>query len=352
MKKHILLLTYILSVIIFSGCTEKLYTSVDILRPAKVTFPLEANKLLIINNSATQPIDYGHKTELLNEKAKNIKLNTDSLSVFCVTALAEELGDKYFFKSIVLVPTSVNKNNYFFTLAPLKADTIAQLCKQYNANVVLSLDRIKVNDKISEYFLGTNTGTDKPYVSNLEVKYETVWTLHYPAENAKQSTVLFRDTLYWENESAQKKYIQSGLPKRYDALIDGALYAGRNSVKKFVPWWDKADRYFFNSKNKKIKQGMDSVYVKNWPAAISIWKELYTKTKSNYLKAIAANNIAVCLEITGEIDEAYNYATNSMKLFENITYTDYSSYLTLSNYCTELKIRKQEIQALKQQLGD
>jgi len=27
-------------------------------------------------------------------------------------------------------------------------------------------------------------------------------------------------------------------------LVDGALYVGQNSIKRFVPYWDKSDRYF------------------------------------------------------------------------------------------------------------
>lgn len=101
-----------------------------------------------------------------------------------------------------------------------------------------------------------------------------------------------------------------------------------------------------------MKQAMDSVLVKNWTAAIQLWKGIYDSSKNNYMKAIAANNAAVCLEITGDVEEAYNYATISMKLFGNLTFTDYSSYIMLMNYSNELKIRKQEIPSLKTQLGD
>jgi len=81
-------------------------------------------------------------------------------------------------------------------------------------------------------------------------------------------------------------------------LVDGALYVGQNSIKRFVPYWDKSDRYFFNTSNKYMKQGMDSLYVKNWEAAISIWEKAMDKSGRS-LKAKLSNNIAVAYEITG-----------------------------------------------------
>ena len=103
----------------------------------------------------------------------------------------------------------------------------------------------------------------------------------------------------------------SELPNREDALVDGALNVGQKSVNRFVPYWEKADRYFFNSHNKLMKKGMDSVYVKNWKSAIEYWELAIKKTKSTLTKAHATNNIAIAYEILGDIDKALDYATQS-----------------------------------------
>jgi hypothetical protein len=352
MRKHFIYLLIATFVSITTNAAERLYTTLDVLRPAKVSFPADADKILIINNSSVQPFDYGHKTELLNDKARNVRENTDSLSIFCLSALAEELSDKYFFKSIVLHQNSVNKSNLFFTLQPLTADTIQKLCKKYDVNVVLSLDRIKENDRTAEYFLGNNINIDKPFVSNFEVKYETIWSVYYPPEDPHRNAFVLHDTLYWENEAAEKQFIQTGLPKRYDALVDGALYTGRNTVKKLVPWWDKVDRYFFSSSSAKMKEAIDSVYVKNWNAAIDIWKNILNTSKNSSLKAKAANNIAVCYEINNDIDKALEYAQESLTLSDNSIYSDYNFIKQILDYVQQLKTRQKEIQLIKEQLGE
>lgn len=352
MKKHFVFLLMSLFAFATLSYGERLFTSLDVLRPAKISFPTAADKILIINNSPVQPRDYGHRTEFFDDKARNVVENADSLSIFCVSALAEELSDKYFFKSVVLHQNSTNKSNVFFSLKPLPVDTIKKLCQQYNTNVVLALDRIKVIDAVTDYFINDQGVSGKPYVSTIEAKYETVWSVYYPPESPNRNSFILRDTLYWENEAVDKRLIHTGLPKRYDALIDGALYTGRNTVNKLVPWWDKVDRYFFTHNSAKMKQAMDSVYVKNWTAAIEIWKEALNTSRNNSVKALAANNIAVCYEITNDVESAIKYAQEALSFVSEAVFTDFETTKTIADYISSLSVRKEEIEILKEQLGD
>jgi hypothetical protein len=142
------------------------------------------------------------------------------------------------------------------------------------------------------------------------------------------------------------------LPKRSDALVDGALNTGHKTVDRFIPYWDKVDRYFFNSTNKYMKPGMDSVYVKNWDSAISSWKIAFEKNKSPWIQAQAANNIAIAYEITGNIDKAIEYATIAYYSFGKIDFAGYDSFSRLADYISELNNRKNDIMILKKQLGE
>jgi len=333
--------------LIFNSCSTLLYTSLDVLRPAKVTFAPEIKKILIINNSVIQPYDYGHKNEFLNEKVKNVYVVADSISIFCLGSLTEELNQKEFFKTVTLQPNSINRSFDFFSVKNLTSDTVTALCNRYKADAILSLDRIKVNDKITEYYVED----EKKFVADLEARFETQWSIHNPRE-VKFISATFMDTLFWESESYQKKKVSEKLPIRTDALIDGALYVGQSTVKKMVPYWDKVDRYFFNNSNKNMNRAMDSVYFKNWVSAISLWQKVINKSMFNNTKAMAANNIAIAYEIIGDIDNAIEYANQSLEYFGKSISTDYNSYLRVLNYLEDLNKRKKEIAMLKKQLAE
>jgi len=67
----------IFGTVFLASCSESLYTSLDVLRPAKVAFAKNANNLLIINNTTKQPDNLGHRTDLLNQKTKSVSIDTD-----------------------------------------------------------------------------------------------------------------------------------------------------------------------------------------------------------------------------------------------------------------------------------
>jgi len=333
--------------IFLNSCSQLLYTSLDVLRPAKVAFAPEANNLLLVNNTVTQPADYGHKTELLNEKEKSITIPTDSIALFCLSALTEELNGKDFFASVQMNQNSINPGNNFATTRSLSESSVKNLCNSVQADVLLSLDKIEVKDKLSEYYLQESS----TYLTNLEVKYESYWSIYYP-NKTEAINIQFKDSVFWESESYSRRKALSDMPDRSNALIDGALYVGQNSVKRFIPYWEKADRYFFNPRNKQMRQGMDSVYVKNWKAAISHWKLALEKSKKMRIQAEASNNIAIAYEILGDIDKAIEYTTQSLYTFGTLTLVDYESFNRISGYLNELTQRKKDNEILKQQLGE
>ncbi|HJV77182.1 MAG TPA: DUF6340 family protein [Paludibacter sp.] len=333
--------------VFLTSCTSLLYTSLDVLHPAKVAFAPDANNLLIVNNTVNQPANYGHRTDLINQSTKNINISTDSTSIFCLGALSEDLEGKDFFSSVSVIPNSVNKNTDFFSTTDLDEKTVKDLCTANHSNVILSLDKIKVSDDLSESYLVDNT----TFLASLELRFESNWSIHY-LNKPEVTKIQFKDTVNWESESYHRKEAMKGLPNRADALVDGALTVGHNCVNRFVPYWDKVDRYFFNSKNELMKQGMDSVYVKNWRSAISSWEKVLNTEKSTALRAQAANNIAIGYEILGDMDKALEYAITSLKLFGEQKVIDYDAVLRISNYVTELDQRKDEIPILKKQLGE
>ena len=91
------IITLAFGTVFLSSCTKLLYTSLDVLRPAKVAFNSDVNNILIINNTVPQPADIGHSTLFAFEGLKKETFNTDSLSIFCLGALKEDIESKNFF---------------------------------------------------------------------------------------------------------------------------------------------------------------------------------------------------------------------------------------------------------------
>ncbi len=341
------IITLAFGTVFLSSCTKLLYTSLDVLRPAKVAFNSDVNNILIINNTVPQPADIGHSTRFAFEEIKKEAFNTDSLPIFCLSALKEDIESKDFFESIQLSPNSINIGTDFGSANYISDETVKALCNTTQTDAIISLDKIKIKDEITEVF---NAPTSS-YISTLELNFESYWSIHYPNNNEFYA-LQFKDTVYWEAEANSRKRGIMALPKREDALVDGALYVGKNTVNRLVPYWDKVDRYFFNPNKKYFKQATDSMYVKNWESSISNWQSAYNQSKSSWTKAQAANNIAIAYEITGNIDKALEYASQAFYNLQELSFADYNSFVRIADYVTELIQRRKDMITLKNQLGE
>ena len=333
--------------IFLTACSGMLYTSIDVLRPAKISFPEDVNHLLIVNNSLPQPHTYGHTTELYNEIRKTISIETDSLALFSLASLSEAMAEKEFFGSIHLMHESVKTDSNFSDASYPDKDYLNDLAQKETADGIIALNRILVNDKIGELY-DTDQST---YIAYLEAIYDYNWSVHFPDKNQIYSFAA-KDTVYWESESYYRQRAIDGLPDRRNALIDGALISGRRSVSKFIPYWEQSDRYFFKFQDKKLKQGFDAVYVKNWDAAIMIWKDLLGTTSNKSKKIKAAHNLSVLYEIKGDIQQAYDYSSRAMEVYMDILLFDYRSLLFIVDQHESLKARLAEMNLLNKQLGN
>lgn len=341
-KISMLLLTGVLS-----SCSGMMFTSIDVLRPAKVVFPTEVTNIVVVNNTLKQPHDFGHTTHLFNAKSKKDTINTDSLALFCIASLAESMLEKEFFNSVQVELNSINKNLLFFSPEIPVFKDVSNLATTYLAEGVVSLNRILVQDDLAEMYNQSNS----TFVAYLEARYETRWSIHFPLVNQKYEFTL-NDTVYWESESFSRQRAINGLPNRKDALIDGALIAGSRAVNSFIPYWEEVDRYLFTMRRKDFRQAYDSIYRKQWDGAISIFNNSLLSAKSNLTKARIAHNLSVLHEINGDVNTAYDFSNKAMTYIMETAVINYKHLLFINEQNEALQRRKEEVLKVKRQLGE
>ncbi len=340
-------LAFVAGILLLSSCsTQRLYTTLDVMRPGSMTFAHDAVNMLLVNNTVPQPENYGHKILLSGQKAYSVIQNIDSASLFCMAGAFEDFADIGFFRTVLLQDGTLNKSGDFYRINALRAADVDSLCRMYNVDVILALNRIAVNDVITDYYL---PDTDE-YLAALDVKTISNWSVHYPDSNHYESINL-TDSLFWERTAYDRKEALEQLPARNDAVVDACIFAGRRACERLLPRWEQVDRYFFTDRNEQIKQGIDSVYHKKWQGALNAWKPLTETTKSKSVKAKAYANMAVVSEILGDIDNAISYANASLSLFsESFNLNSYEYTYWISTYISDLYKRQEEIKLLEKQL--
>ena len=337
-------LYFILLIFIMNACsTPRMFTTLDVLRPADVTFQPEVQSVLIVNNSVVQPENVGHYSITSYATIKNpvsLSLKFDSAALFCAASLRENLEAKEFFSSVSMSQTNMNSTDNFYKLTPLSKQTVKFLCGLYKSDAVISLDHIQTTDNLVR-----STGD---YISALDVKIDTKWTIHYPTDSVSIFKE-FTDEFSWEEADVKN------LPNRYDALVDACILAGSNISDRMIPRWNKEERYFYTPKKALFVQAMDSVTYRNWPAAIELWEKASSLSKNQSTRFHAFNNIAIAYEIAGNLDKALFYASKAIETYPYIIVFSTSSAEEIFNmldYYEVLKQRKEDAKLLDKQLNN
>ena len=342
MKKFFLFL-FVMSV----GClsAEKYYISIDVLRPGDITFASSVAHLLLVNNTVQQPSGFGHS---LNVEGQNtlVEQRTDSMPLFALASMQEELQMIGFFSSVQWIDETQNRDGSFYAISRLTSQEVDSLCRTYGADAVLALNRIAVTDQItcqySEYSSSWTTALDVTSLAS--------WSLHYPNSQAVVNKH-YADSLYWQTEDfdLQNSYLQ--LPDRGDAEVDLALLVGEKTVKRMLPAWQRTERFFYTNQNKRIIQGMDSIPYQKWDAALTIWNTLH-EDASKLTQAYAAANVAVIYELKGDYDSAIKWVEKACNVAKaSWNYQLNGSFLEeQQSYLQQLRQRRRDDELLKQQL--
>lgn len=338
-------LILLFGIVLLSSCaTPRYFMTLDVLKPAQVTFPLDVNRVLIVNNVTPNPNDIVHLNTSEGGIVNPVAMNFDSAGIFVTTSLRDELVNKSFFNKVELSNSNQTATTSLLADKNFSGKYINALCNLYQVDAVISLNRVRINDDISQYEFH-NGG----FGAELDANVKTNWTLYFPKEGT--NTVQFVDSFMWQNEDYSLTKAVAGLPNRYNALVDACILSGANISERLIPYWDTVDRYLFAPKEKLMQQAMDSVPYRKWDAAILLWQNAANNTKSNKIKYMAYNNIAVAYEALGNIDKAIENINKSVDLSMKAIDVADENYKVFA-YQMELNKRKQEIELLNKQLGN
>lgn len=345
--KYIYTGLFITLLLLLNSCASSnlYFTSLDVLKPAEVTFPPYIKNIVVVNNAAKQPVSTGHIDINIYDKKTNIEENTDSAAIFATTSLRDEMASVRFFEKVELSTTNQNNTGIFNSTNDLSNLRIKSLCAMYDADAVIALNEIAIADTTQQIKL-----IEEQFYGYLSVDVKTKWTIYLP--DGQKTSVPFRDSFLWEALENDYTVASQRIPKIADAMADACILSGSNTSKRMIPTWEKEDRYFFGSKDKTMKEAMDSVSYHKWNKSIELWKTVFETAKSNKLKYRALHNIAVAYEITGNVNDAINYSKKSLDLYSSDFFNPDKDGHIIVSYYSEIKKRAEEVKLVKQQLGE
>jgi hypothetical protein len=286
---------------------QQCYFSVDERYPAKRTELKDKQRILVVNNALTQPNDFGHTTMIDGESRGNVEVDLSRSVLYCLFATTQSMESTGEFDAVELMEISQNNSSNYYSRTPLTFSQAEQLCIDYQADALLTLNQLVLYDIVESF--PTDGGT---YYAYLQAYAQSHWTIHY-AGQTREVTFTQADTLLWESQlHYTRAQSLSELPSRQEALLYLARELGNRMGSSFAPSWQTSQRYIYELFD--LQAGLDAFRLQRWNSAINLWITI-VDSKDKKAAACAAANIAIAYEMLGDYASACDYANEASRLF-------------------------------------
>ena len=349
MKRKYLLFTAIITSFLFFSCQSFRVIDIETYNPSAITFPPEIKTVMIINNSAQQPDNIGHRYASNLKSDSVLSISADSSAYIFCKALGKSMVESTIFDDVRMCEDTLRRDSLFYDVKPFSARKVRALCDDYGVDGIISLDKLFFSTVYHESM--TNSTSSLMVTLKMQISGEV--RVFWPGQ--KEALVVpFIDSLSWYDESDFFNEIIVALQRSEfsNVLLYFSEYTGQNMHINFVPFWAQEKRWYYTAFTSEWKRGTAYAAAEKWENAAEVWEPLYGKMNKWKQKAQLASNLAVCYEITGDFKKAVEYAEISHKLFKENDIEN-SPYTTIqNNYIELLKKRIDSDKILMKQLNE
>lgn len=334
---------------LFFSCRSVKSIEVETYNPARITFPPEVKTLMIVNNSAQQPDNVGHRYMRANMRDSLMSVSADSTAYdFCLW-LGKNMAESPIFDDVRLCEDTLRRDSVFYDKRPFSAGTVRKLCDSYGVDGLISLDNMYFITKVYD------TGA-KDWLAGSIIKVEVTGELRALWPNQKEVYAFpFSDTLkwYWSDQIHFPGYVEVEVkPDVKEAMRYLSGVVAEKMHVNFVPYWSFENRWYYTSISSEWKRGTVYADAGKWEEALTAWELLLPKTVRKKLRARLLSNLALCNEMTGSFEKAIDYAEKASQLFEEYA-GEYDQYTKLQKkYVEVLKERVKNDAVLSRQLRE
>lgn len=310
MKKRKTFIGIIVLSALLTACSSTRYISVETYNPADITFPGNVKKVVIVNNTAVQPAEFGYQKKLYGRTTPDT-IKTDSAVWDACAILGQVITEQKYFDEVLLFHDTLRKDNSFLLDQKLSPRQVKNICTETGADAIISIDRLLFNAlrDISAMAEGYVIGDINVNVSGLIRTY-------LPFRNNSLATVPVKDSIYWGLDAGNLVMLNKLLPSGEEAVREAAKYAVAKTYTKFVPYWKTETRWFYTGSGSRWKEATVFAANEKWDEAANRWEYFFTSEKNPIKKAKAAINMALATELKGNFEEALDWANKGMVLFK------------------------------------
>lgn len=308
-----------------SSCGSLQTYSYDELMPAKVNFPVEVRSVAVVNHSVG--VD-GPRQGVLTLGAM------DGDGQQTAESLADVLADSKYFNQVTICDSALHCPGDTAAdrqlLTPREVDSLSAVLQ---ADLLLSVEKVEVVTQKKSLLI---PGLGTPFEA-IQAKVTPVLYVYLPGRDTPLYRISRTDSLTWE---------PGLLPANQEVLEETAHASALLLSRILVPYWEPATRCYFDGGGVNMRDG--AVYARegDWEQALALWKSAFEGTRSKKKQAQAAFNVALALEMTGQVGEASQWLEKAAQLAP----PESGLAQVCVIYASQLKLRQNALSLLNAQM--
>ena len=284
----------------------------DELHPAQRKMLQGAQSLMVVNNSATQPKDFGHSIYMDGTLVRQEEVDLSAAALHCLFTATQTLENSNEFLRVELLENTQNTSQNFYSRKLLSTAQMLEISRLYDADALLIINQLVLYNTRESFPLDDGT-----YYAYIQAYAQAHWTVYH---GGKVQSFSHADTLVWESNTAYTRFrAEEQLPTTQEALLYLARSVGDTVARSLTPQWVPTPRYLYDTNNPHIQAGLQSMRLQRWEEAIHYWSLAMdngnAKNKDKKTAAFAAANIAIAYEMMGDYASACDYAQRCIRLF-------------------------------------
>lgn len=321
--------------VLFSACSSTKKVTIDTMKPAEITFPTYIQSIIVLDRtefaSDAESIIEGILTgEMLDED----NLGTQEL----INGFKDQM--RYSNRFNIKVASERLKGNSLTSVFPnpLSWKVVGAFCEKYKSEALLSVEIFDTDFNITD---GVRKVKKKRKIDGKEREVEVN---EYYAEGIASITIglrlydpekeivvdqqLIRRNKSWDATGKSIRDALNHLIEKQEATAYLSSRIGRNYAYKISPMPIKITRSFEGESDDtpEIEIGSRYADVGKWEEAIEVWESAIPKAPSEDAGYLTLN-IAVALEVLGDLDSAISWAEESYVKYDNEDALDYVKLL-------------------------
>jgi hypothetical protein len=343
-----------LLLLICSSCSSVYRFSVDVQEPAAVTLPLSAQKVLILNNSVSQPEEYGIERTRDGKQAKAIyPLSLDSMVWSATDEIAGVLDESNFFNTVAVYQLPLRSDSDWLSKTVLSPEIQSDFYDTENFDALLVIDRLwfTLKEDVKKLVQGSENFDQTTALVNLRADGILSCSMYCYGKEKPLTTFAVSDSLIARSiDTNDVNAIFKEIPEY--VLHELSRNLGFQVAKRFTPTWKTEDRTLFISYNARMQEATSYAVNRQWERAESLWiAELGKKTKPAD-KAKIAFNLAVAHEMQDKFEQALEWAQKAKEYLKSANSNNNSNAIALTvQYISTLEQRIQNNRLLDLQWG-